>query len=179
MNIPASIKRIETCTSSHMWYSPQMGMNIPASIKRIETHRPRWLRPGGCMRVWISPPLLRGLKLYLTIGINMSGNVWISPPLLRGLKHRFPLKQFLRWQVWISPPLLRGLKPMSHQIKLQPKNSMNIPASIKRIETWFGVTKACVHFFVWISPPLLRGLKLCLRRQWSELHHWYEYPRLY
>jgi len=37
MNIPASIKRIETNTEKPLKYNDDSGMNIPASIKRIET----------------------------------------------------------------------------------------------------------------------------------------------
>jgi len=40
MNIPASIKRIETHRQPGRFANPDdLGMNIPASIKRIETRR--------------------------------------------------------------------------------------------------------------------------------------------
>ena len=86
--------------------------------------------------------------------------VWISPPLLRGLKHENIIVRPEFGFVWISPPLLRGLKPESSNSTLRHNASMNLPASIKRIETCLQITQPSINVFVWISPPLLRGLKL-------------------
>ena len=161
MNIPASIKRIETSSGSHeqtrggqVWISPP----LLRGLKR----RWRWFERWGQFLVWISPPLLRGLKpavVTVTTGLQtICMNIPASIKRIETVAIRYNEANPF---VWISPPLLRGLKlRWAQQIESAALFRMNIPASIKRIETSRFGHMLPSGSTVWISPPLLRGLKL-------------------
>ncbi len=113
-------------------------MNHPASIKRIETSVGQSAKL--CKReVWMTPPLLRGLKPWSMDAIFPVPFWFECPASIKRIETqvRIVLPPSGTLTVWITPPLLRGLK-LESRVSCRDNHApcMNHLASIKRIETW-------------------------------------------
>ncbi len=175
------IKRIETGEKTPPAFRFGWTYESPPPLLRIET-KGRMCCSQIAPSVWITPPLIRGLKRSRQHHFGS----WSA----RCMNHPASIKRIETWTRWNErivhpqrmnhPTSIKRIETYSDWMQgTHNYLCMNRPASIKRIETYRDKPNMNFVSLVWITPPLLRGLKHHDLRMTASNYVVYEWPRLY